>query len=137
MASENVMRLWNDCMDGGNVRPKFPVTAKTTHYTVTSNDFGSILTTRGNEGSLIFTLPAASSKNAGEWVLFINIANQIMLINGADEGLVTIDDLTADSIAFATENELIGGMFLAISDGTSWLVVPIATETQTITVLSG
>jgi hypothetical protein len=136
MSSENTIRMWNDCVEGGNVRPKLNIIVKTTSYTVTSDDFGSVFTTRGAGGAITFTLPAASSVNKGDWALFINVADQNMIVAGADEGLVVINDLTADSIAFQTTSEKIGGAFLAISDGTSWTVLPIATETQTVTVVS-
>jgi hypothetical protein len=136
MSMENIMRMWNDCVTGGRQRPKFKVTAKTASYTVTPDDFGSVLTTRGAGGAITFTLPAASAVNKGEWVLFINVADQNMIVAGADEGLVTFNDLTADSIAFQQASEKIGGAFLAISDGTSWAVVPLATELQTIAVTS-
>ena len=136
MSSENTMRMWNDCATGGRVRPRLNIITKTASYTVTPNDFGSVLTTRGAGGAVTFTLPAASSVNNGDWVLFVNVADQKMIIAGADEGLVTFNDLTADSVAYQTSSEKIAGAFLAISDGTSWVVMPIATETQTIAVTS-
>ena len=131
-----MMRMFNDCVTGGNVRPKFKVTAKTASYTVTPADFGSVFTTRGAVGAITFTLPAASAVNKGEWVLFVNVADQNMTVAGADEGLVVFNDLTADAIAFSQASEKIGGAFLAVSDGTSWTVIPLATETQTIAVTS-
>ena len=136
MSSENVLRLWNDAVAGGRVRPKMKIVVKTASYTITSTDFGSIVTTRGAAGAVTFTLPAASDENKGDWVLFVNVADQNMIIAGADEELVVFNDLTADSIAFQTASEKIGGAFLAISDGTSWAVVPLATETQTVSVVS-
>jgi len=136
MSNENVMRLFNDAVTNGRVRPRLNVIVKTASYTVTSGDFGSVLTTRGAQAAVTFTLPAASTQNKGEWMLFVNVANQNMIIAGADEELVVFNDLTADSIAFQTGSEKIGGAFLAISDGTSWTVQPLATETQTVTVAS-
>ena len=136
MSHEDVMRLWNDAADSGRVRPKLKVLAKTASYTITSGDFGTVFTTRGATGAVTFTLPAAASKNTGEWALFLNVADQNMLVAGADEGIVTFNDLTADSVAYQTSSEKIGGAFLAISDGTSWVVAPLAMETQTITVAS-
>ena len=136
MSHEDVMRLWNDCSDGGRVRPKLKIVVKAASYTITSADFGTVFTTRGATGAVTFTLPAAASKNKGEWALFLNVADQNMLVAGADEGLVCFNDLTADSIAFQTSSEKIGGAFLAISDGTSWAVMPLATEVQTIDVTS-
>jgi len=130
------MRMFNDAMTGGNVRPKLKITAHTASYTVTPADFGSVLTTRGAGGAVTFTLPAAVAANKGEWVLFVNVANQNMIVAGADEGLVVKNDLTADSIAYQTSSEKIGGAFLAVSDGTSWAVMPLAEESQTVTVVS-
>jgi hypothetical protein len=136
MSAENTMRMWNDCVDGGNVRPALNIIAKTASYTVTPDDFGSVLTTRGAGAAVTFTLPAASAVNKGDWVLFVNVADQNMTVAGADEGLVVFNDLTADAIAFSQASEKIGGAFLAISDSTSWVVVPFSMETQTIAVTS-
>ena len=102
MSSENTMRMWNDCVDGGRTRPKLNIIVKTASYTVTPNDFGSVITTRGAGGAVTFTLPAAGSTNNGEWVLFVNVADQNMIIAGADEGLVTFNDLTVfETIVFS------------------------------------
>jgi hypothetical protein len=128
--------MWNDCIDGGRTRPKLAIIVKTASYTITPNDFGYVFTTRGATGAVTFTLPAAGSVNNGEWVLFVNVANQNMTIAGADEGIVCFNDATADAIAYSTTNEKIAGAFLAISDGSSWFVVPFSMETQTVTVTS-
>jgi len=133
MSYENIMRLWNDCVDGGLVRPKLKITVKTTSYTIVSKDFGTIFTTRGG-GAVTFTLPAASAENRGEYVLFINVANQNMTVAGSSGGLVVFNNAAATSIAFQTGSEKIAGAFLALSDGTSWIVLPIATETQSVAV---
>ena len=136
MSSENVMRLWNDGMLSGQIRPKTQVVVKTASYTVTPKDFGTVLTNRGATAAVTFTLPAADAANNGEWVLFYNVANYNLIVAGADEGLVAFNDLTADSLGYETTNEKIGGAFLAVSDGTSWLILIISQETQTVTVHS-
>ncbi len=136
MSHDNTLRMWNDAIEGGDVRPKLKIVAKTSAYTITSSDFGTVFTTREASGAVTFTLPAAASTNNGEWVLFINVADQDLTVRGTAGELVVFNDLTADAIAFDQGSELIGGAFLAISDGTSWTVVPIATDTQTITVTS-
>jgi hypothetical protein len=133
--------LWDQSADAlvfagaAYVRPKLKVTAKTEDYAVLVGDFGTIFTTRGAGGAVTFTLPAASG-NSGQWVEFYCVADQNMIITGTDEELVVLNDLTADSIAFQTASEKIGGGFRAVCDGTSWIVVPLATETQTITITS-
>lgn len=114
---------------------KYTVTAKTASYAVTASDFGSILTTRGAAGAVTFTLPAASG-NGGHWVEFYNVADQNMIVDGTDEELVVFNDLTADSISYSQSAEKIGGGFRAVCDGTSWIVVPLCTETQTIAIVS-
>ncbi len=132
MSHENIMRLFNDCVTAGRIRPQVKVATKTASYTITPDDFGTVFTTRGGAAELTFTLPAAASTNKGEWVMFVNMANQNMAVAGAEAGLVVFNSLTADNISFRTDNERIGGALLAISDGTSWVVLPIGTETQTI-----
>ena len=134
MSMENIMRLWNDGVEEGVNRPKFSIVAKTASYTVKSSDFFTVFTTRGATGAVTFTLPTASSVNKGDLVIFINVADQNMLVAGTAAGLVVYNNAAATSIAYQTSSEKIAGAFLAISDGTSWIVLPIATETQTVTV---
>ncbi len=134
MSHENIMRLWNAAVTLGGLRPRFKIIAKTSDYTVTPNEFGSVFTTRGAAAAVTFTLPAAGSTNKGDWVLFTNVADYNMVVSGADEGLVVFNNLTADNIGFGTPSELIGGTLLAISDGTSWIVLPLASETQTLVI---
>ncbi len=111
---------------------RVPVEAHTASYTCTPADFGKILTTRGAGAEVVFTLPAAVD-NAGYWIEFYSVADQNMKIAAVAGEMVHIDDLTGNSISFETASEKIGGAFRAVCDGTSWLVVPMATETQTIT----
>jgi len=132
MSSENIMRLFNDCVTGGAVRPKCKVAVKTSSYTITTDDFGTIFTTRGATEEVEFTLPSAASTNKGEWVLFVNAANQNMAVSGAEAGLVAFNSLIADNVSLRTDNERIGGAFFAVSDGTSWIVLALTMETQTI-----
>lgn len=141
MSYSNVLRLAREAVEVNGerfafaTREKLSVVAKTSSYTLTTSDFGKVFTTRGAGGAITFTLPAASG-NSGEWFEFYNVANQNMILAAADEGMVCFNDLTADAIAFQTTNEKIGGGFRAICDGTSWIVVPLATETQTVTITS-
>jgi hypothetical protein len=59
-----------------------------------------------------------------------------MIVAGTAGELVYFNDLTANSVAFSTTSEKVGGTFLAISDGTSWIIVPIVMESQTVTVVT-
>jgi hypothetical protein len=111
------------------------VTAKTASYSLTDSDFnGQVFTTRGASGAVTFTLPTVTAAMAGRYVDFINVAGQNMLVAGTAGELVTFNDLTANSVAFQTAAELIGGACRAVCDGTSWLIFIQAEETQTVTV---
>ena len=133
--THTIMEIVPGAAGVGCVKSKLAVTAKTTSYTVLTSDFGSVFTTRGALAAVTFTLPAASG-NSGAWVEFYNVADQDMIITGTDEELVVFNDATADAIQFSTASEQIGGAFRAICDSTSWIVVPMATETQTVTITS-
>ena len=134
MSHENIMRLWNDCVNGGAVRPLTKIKVKTASYTIKPVDFGTTFTTRGASATVTFTLPAVASEYEGDFVVFINVADYNMMVLGTDEEVVTFNDLTADGLGFTTTSEKIGGTVLAICDGTSWILLPIGTETQTIKV---
>lgn len=119
-----------------SVAVEAPLTvAATGSGTLAAADLNKVHTTRGATGAVTYTLPAASG-NSGNWVEFYNVADQDMTVAGQDEELVVLNDLTADSISFSTASEKIGGGFRAVCDGTSWIVVPLATETQTVTIAS-
>ena len=49
--------------------------------------------------------------------------------------MVTANDAAADSVAFSTGSEIIGGSFDVYGDGTSWLVIShIPQDGHTITI---
>lgn len=114
------------------------VEAKTAAYTIdpTVDPSGKVFTTRGATTAITFTLPAVSG-NAGLHYFFASVADVNMVVAGPDEGVVSLNDLTADSVAYQTASLKIGGAFLAVCDGTSWLIWALpATVTQTVTVAS-
>lgn len=124
-----------DFQGAAYVRTRSKVTAKTADYTVTSADYGTILTNRGDAGAIIFTLPAPAAGNSGDWVEFYGIVDEdLTLTTAAGEEICTFNNATADSVGWATTGEQIGSGFRAISDGTSWIVVPLANEAATMTV---
>lgn len=120
------------------VNPSFggfgTTTAKTADYTVLEADNGTLFTTRGAAGAVNFTLPATAKK--GLHYGFFSAADQNMTVTSGTADTVTcFNDLTADSVAFSTSSEKIGGMFEVFGDGTGWLVKPsLGQDSQTITV---
>ncbi len=109
------------------------VTAKTTDYSVTAADTGSVFTTTGASATVTFTLPV---KTSGLAYWFINTVdyNMVVAANTADT-MVTFNDATADSVAFSTSSEKIGGAVRVFCDGTKWIALPFGTKsTGTMTV---
>ena len=111
------------------------IQAKTADYTVVlPNDNGSFFTTRGATGAIIFTLPAVTAGAESACVWFFNAVNQNMTVNSTANEMMTFNDLDADGVAFSTTSEKVGACVMAVCDGTSWLICPMAEETQTMTV---
>jgi hypothetical protein len=112
------------------------IQAKTANYTVTLGDNDTLFTNRGATGTVNFTLPTVALK--GLRYGFYGVADQnIVVTAGTADTLVVFNDAAADSIAFQTSSEKIGGFFEVIGDGTGWLVINhLGAETQTITVVT-
>lgn len=97
--------------------PRF--VTKTASYTVQARETGTVFVTTGAGGAVTFTLPAISSSYPFVFT-FINGADQNMTVAAAATGtLVTFNDLAANSIAFSTASEKIGGVVDVWSDGVS------------------
>lgn len=129
--SGDTFRMTKDSsVHGGFLRR---VVAKTAAYTCTVGDCGTIFTNRGDGDAITFTLPAAAD-SAGVWYEFIAVADYAMTIAGTAGELVTFNDAAANSVAYSTGSEIIGGALRAVCDGTSWLIFLMTNETQTPTV---
>ncbi len=102
---------------------KIPASAKTANYTLTVNDHMKAFTNRGATGAVTFTLPAPV---AGFIAFFLGAADQTWTIAAATNGdIVYVNDLAANSVAWSTSSEKIGGAALVWSDGTSMFVVAL------------
>ena len=140
-ANEHIVRTqmgsrftFNDKLEGytfGGIRD---VVAKTIDYTVTEADHDTMFTTRGAVGAVNFTLPVTAEK--GLHYRFVNVADQNLTVTaGTADTLVTANDAAADSVAFSTSTEKIGGSFDVYGDGTSWLVITHLPQTgHTVTI---
>ena len=114
-----------------NIAFRANVLTKTADYTVLASESGSIFTNYGTTGTIDFTLPAPA---AGLNYWFYSADGGTMLVVGATNLSVAFNDVTATSVQLATENEIIGGAFHAVSDGTKWFFLPYLEESQTVTV---
>jgi hypothetical protein len=92
---------------------------KTAAYTVQARETGTVFVTTGATAAVTFTLPAIAA--AYPYVFtFISGADVAMTVaTGTADTLVTYNDLTADSIAFSTSSEIIGGVVDIWCDGVS------------------
>jgi hypothetical protein len=110
------------------------VVAKTANYTVTTDDTDILFTNRGASGAVNFTLPANARKGL-RYGFFVVADQNVTVTAGTADTMVVFNDAAADSIAFSTSSEKIGGMIEIIGDGTGWLtLVHLGAETQTPTI---
>jgi hypothetical protein len=108
------------------------VIAKTADYTVLSTDNNTIFTNKGATGAVNFTLPTIAK--GLRFRFFVEADQTLTLTSVPSDSLVVFNDAAADTIAYSTASEKIGGGFevVANSDATKWLVfVHLGIETQT------
>jgi hypothetical protein len=113
------------------------VVAKAADYAFVAADNGKFFTTLGASGAVIFTLPAASAAllAAGFEVTVFNAVDQDMTLAGTAGELMFKHDVAANSVAYSTSSEKIGGAFRAkCISASKYAVMPLAEEAQTITV---
>lgn len=100
---------------------------KTAAYQVTKEDNGTIFLTTGATAAVTFTLPPIS--DGPFHFRFINTADVDMTVTAkVADTMVTYNDLNADSIAFSTSSEKIGGEVEVICDGTTLIGLPRAAD---------
>jgi len=89
--------------------------------TLLVGESGSMITTEGSAGAVTLTLPAvASSTGVHYW--FVNAEDQNMIIAAPADTMVTFNDVAADSVAFSTSSEKVGGAAFAYCDGSKWMM---------------
>ncbi len=96
---------------------------------------GQLVVVRGASGAVNLTLPTTPAKGR-RFRVYNASAQNLTVTAGTADTMVTLNDLTADSVTLSTANELIGGSFEIIGDGTGWLVIPSLWEAQTVTIVT-
>lgn len=97
--------------------------SKTAAYQVTKEDSGTIFHTTGATAAVTFTLPPIT--DGPFYFRFINGADIDMTVAAkVADTAVTYNDLNADSVAFSTSSEKIGGEVEVFCDGTTLFVLP-------------
>jgi len=104
---------------------------KTADYTVKLIDSGTIFTTYGDTGAIIFTLPSVIKK--GVFWLFLQSVDQNMTITaGTADTLIAKNNLAADGTSLVTSSNKIGGLILVFCDGNAYHAVNLGQHTETV-----
>ena len=119
-----------------NLAFKMNVLAKTADYTILPSESGSIFTNRGATAAVNFTLPADAD---GLVYYFAVIADfELKVTCDTADTMVDFNDVAADSVAYTTASEHIGGGLMVFNDGTQWVVLAmpygLGATAQTVTV---
>ena len=134
------MKLYNGmapCVDANGVIDdisyKVYVITKVADYTVLASESGAWFTTSGATADVEFTLPTNAD---GLIYYFFNGADHELKVTAdTADTMMAFNDVAADSVAYTTSNEHVGGAFVCFADGTNWFVAGLlGADSQTITV---
>ena len=105
-----------------------------TATTVTADDSGSLFIDTSTSAHT-YTLPAVAL-GKGKVFMFVKrgTANMIIASAGSLDNIVAFNDAAADSVAFSTTNEKIGGAMMIVGDGTYWYAFNMSAGANTVTV---
>ena len=108
--------------------------SKTTSYTVVANDNYSLFDNVGAGGAVTFTLPAIA--NGYLFGFRVQADQTITVASNEGDNMIVLNDASADSVAFSTGSQKIGGMVVVYTnpDATKWIVENRSAGTNTITV---
>lgn len=123
----------DDFAGRGWLGPHLREIEKTASYTVVAADNMSCIVQSGSSGAVTFTLPAIGK---GYRFVFRNQDDQNMIVASAEgDNMVTTNDAAADSVAFQTSSQKIGGAVLIYSNeqGDKWIVENRSAGANTIT----
>lgn len=121
-------------MQGNHWFPWKRFQSKTSNYTVVANDNFTLFDNVGATGAVTFTLPALA---AGYLFGFRGQADQtITIASNEGDNMVAFNDASADSVAFSTSGEKIGGMVWVYTNpgATKWIVENHSAGLNTVTV---
>ena len=98
--------------------------AKTADYTLVEGERDVLWTNEGDADAINFTLPTTAKKDLAYY--FYVVADQSLTVTaGTADTMITINDVAADSVAFSTSSQKIGGALACIGDGAKWKVFRI------------
>lgn len=95
---------------------------KTANYTVTSADNGTLFDNLGASGAVVFTLPTLAVGLC--FGFHVQADANVTISSAAGDDMVVPNDASADSVAFSTGGDKIGGLVKIYSNpaATKWIV---------------
>lgn len=106
-------------------------TSTSTSVTFTSAHYG-LEFLWSPSGTATATLPANGAA-AGSWFIVTVLTDQTTTISAATaDTLITVNDATADSVAFSTAGQKIGSSVKFISNGSVWIAINLGSTTMTV-----
>ena len=118
--------------DFANAVQKLRIQTKTADYTVLPSDSGTWFVTYGDTGAIVYTLPTVPTKGMF-FYFFQSVDQDITISSAAANGIITFNDLDADSVIASTGSGKIGALFIVFADGNIWNAACISNGT-TLTV---
>lgn len=107
---------------------------KTANYTIVAGDNLTLFTNLGATGEVDFTLPAIA--NGYSFLFNCEVDQTLKVISNEGANMITINNAVANSVAFSTAGQRIGGGFQIYTNsaGTKWIVSNTSAGTNAITV---
>jgi len=107
---------------------------KTASFTATAADSGKIFLIVGATAAVTVTLPAIDTGPFKFEIVHLSDVD-LTVASAAADTLITFNDLTADSVAFSTSSEKIGGVVEVYCNGTVIAALArIASSYQNVTI---
>lgn len=128
--------LFDDDVVGVRVEWENYVT-KTAAYTVVAADSGTLFNNVGAAAAVTFTLPAlALNNNALKFGFRVEADQSVTIASAAGDDMVVPNDAAADSVAFSTAGDKIGGFVVVYTNSvvtpTKWIVEKRCSNAMTI-----
>ena len=139
-AQEHIIRkqlgsrfTFSDKVEGNSFGGYNNVVAKTADYTVTDADNDTLFTNTGAAGAVNFTLSGTDHTKKGlRYGFYVTADQNVTITGGTADKMYTFNDAAADSVAFSTSSQKIGGYVEVYSDGAGWIVIHSGANTLTV-----
>ena len=102
------------------------ITAADANATLNTTHFGGLITQGATNADRVYTLPTANTVASGSWFEFFSVLNSNTTFAAQTHGeIVAFNTAAANSIAFASANELVGAAATFYCNGVKWYAADI------------